>query len=60
MIVVPGIACGAMAPMLRFLHKRMDVACRKIGYATRRTRLSLKHFSQPMQEEAQLSLFQDQ
>nr|WP_316861459.1 PA0069 family radical SAM protein [uncultured Cohaesibacter sp.] len=44
-------------PYAEILHKRMDVACRKIGFSTRRTRLSLAHFVKPAENEAQLSLF---
>ena len=44
-------------PFAELLHKRMDVACRKLGYNTRRTRLSLKHFTSPKRNDAQLSLF---
>ncbi|TLP45531.1 PA0069 family radical SAM protein [Cohaesibacter sp. CAU 1516] len=44
-------------PYADILHKRMAVACRNLGYATRRTRLALKHFKPPECEVAQLSLF---
>nr|WP_321526404.1 PA0069 family radical SAM protein [uncultured Cohaesibacter sp.] len=44
-------------PFAELLHKRMDLACRNIGYNTRRTRLSLKHFVSPKRNEDQLSLF---
>nr|WP_321982114.1 PA0069 family radical SAM protein [uncultured Cohaesibacter sp.] len=44
-------------PFAELLHKRVDVVCRKLGYNSRRTRLSLKHFAAPKRNEAQLSLF---
>ncbi|WP_319531079.1 PA0069 family radical SAM protein [uncultured Cohaesibacter sp.] len=53
----PGQRMRGTGPFAEILHKRMDVACRKFGYATKRTRLSLRHFHQPKGEVAQLSLF---
>ena len=44
-------------PYADILQKRMDLACRTLGFSTRRTRLSLKHFTPPASNEAQLSLF---
>ncbi|WP_119306712.1 PA0069 family radical SAM protein [Cohaesibacter haloalkalitolerans] len=44
-------------PFAELLHKRMDLACRNLGYSTKRTRLSLKHFVGPKRNEDQLSLF---
>nr|WP_319497256.1 PA0069 family radical SAM protein [uncultured Cohaesibacter sp.] len=44
-------------PFAELLHKRMDIACRNLGYSTKRTRLSLKHFVGPKRNEDQLSLF---
>ncbi|PLW75097.1 PA0069 family radical SAM protein [Cohaesibacter celericrescens] len=44
-------------PHADILSKRMDVACRKLGFATRRTRLSLKYFNPPARNDAQLTLF---
>ncbi|SNY92463.1 DNA repair photolyase [Cohaesibacter sp. ES.047] len=52
-----GMRMRGSGPFAEILHKRMDVACRALGYATRKTRLSLQHFTQPKSEVAQLSLF---
>lgn len=52
-----GLRMKGTGPFAELLHKRVDVVCRKLGYNTRRTRLSLKHFVGPKRKEAQLSLF---
>nr|WP_320144850.1 PA0069 family radical SAM protein [uncultured Cohaesibacter sp.] len=52
-----GLRMKGTGPFAELLHKRVDVVCRKLGYNTRRTRLSLKHFVGPKRREAQLSLF---
>ena len=53
----PGHRMRGSGPYADILHKRMNVACRNLGYATRRTRLALKHFTPPECEVTQLSLF---
>ncbi len=53
----PGKRMRGEGPYADLLSRRMDVACRQLGYSTRRTRLSLKHFTPPQADETQLSLF---
>ena len=53
----PGHRMRGSGPFAEILHKRMDVACRRLGFLSRKTRLSLKYFQPPAREEAQMSLF---
>lgn len=53
----PGKRMRGQGPYADLLSRRMDLACRKIGYSQRRTRLSLKHFQPPEEQEKQLCLF---
>ena len=53
----PGYRMRGTGPYADILKKRMNLACSNLGFSKRRTRLSLKHFTPPTCEEAQLSLF---
>lgn len=55
----PGKRMRGEGPYADLLSRRMDLACRKIGYRQKRTRLSLKHFQPPEEAEKQLSLFDE-
>ncbi len=44
-------------PFAEILHKRKEVACRTIGFSSKKTRLSLKYFTSSKRIEDQLSLF---
>lgn len=53
----PGTRMRGEGPYADLLSRRMELACNKLGYNQRRTRLSLKHFQPPEEQEKQLSLF---
>ncbi|WP_394703334.1 PA0069 family radical SAM protein [uncultured Cohaesibacter sp.] len=52
-----GYRMKGTGPFAELLHKRKELACKKLGYNTKPTRLSLKYFVQTKTNEAQLSLF---